>query len=124
MNVYTDPALLDVAGAMESLPSLPLSTGTQEGQIAISANGSDELPQSFLVPELVPATVKSCLLKAIADRIPTNEDCKKSTYPIAVSAYAVNEKSPLTSAVNRLLLVDRRRVELPTSALRTQVPKL
>ena len=25
MNVYTDPKLLDVAGAVESLPSLPLS---------------------------------------------------------------------------------------------------
>ena len=29
MNIYTDPKLLDVAGAMEVLPALPLGTGLQ-----------------------------------------------------------------------------------------------
>ena len=29
MNVYTDPKLLDVAGAVESLPALPLGAGPQ-----------------------------------------------------------------------------------------------
>ena len=27
MNIYTDPKLLDVAGAMEALPALPLGDG-------------------------------------------------------------------------------------------------
>jgi len=30
MNTYTDPRLLDVAGAVESLPSLPI--GPKDGQ--------------------------------------------------------------------------------------------
>jgi integrase len=32
MNVYTDPSLLDVAGALEALPKLPLSRAVQSGQ--------------------------------------------------------------------------------------------
>ena len=36
MNVYTDPKLLDVAGAMDALPALPLGDW--------SANGRHESP--------------------------------------------------------------------------------
>jgi hypothetical protein len=62
MNVYTDPKLLDVAGAVES----------------------------------------------------------RATEAVAVSACVVKRKDPLTTAVNESSGVERRRVELPTSALRTQ----
>ena len=42
MNVYTDPKLLDVAGAMEALPSLPL-VGTEASEaVALSATGTDD----------------------------------------------------------------------------------
>jgi hypothetical protein len=58
MNVYTDPKLLDVAGAVEALPALPLSAGPQKEQIAAKATGTDDLPPSALVPVLVPNTAE------------------------------------------------------------------
>ena len=39
MNVYTDPKLLDVAGAMEALPSLPLGDGPQTVEPSPKCNG-------------------------------------------------------------------------------------
>ena len=46
MNVYTDPKLLDVAGAMDSLPALPLGAGSQTESIAVNATGTDDLTLS------------------------------------------------------------------------------
>lgn len=50
MNTYTDPRLLDVAGAMDTLPSLPLDDGPAE---RAAATGTDP---GELVPMLVPTT--------------------------------------------------------------------
>jgi len=50
MNTYTDPRLLDVAGALDALPALPLTGGPHRERVR--ATGTD--PAS-LVPTLVPA---------------------------------------------------------------------
>jgi len=42
MNVYTDPRLLDVQGAMEALPALPLTGGTQSEAVTARATGTDD----------------------------------------------------------------------------------
>jgi integrase len=39
-NVYTDPKLLDVAGALDALPKLPLDAGPDSGQERARATGS------------------------------------------------------------------------------------
>ena len=65
MNVYTDPKLLDVAGAMEPLPSLPLGVGPQTENAALSATGTDDLTPSPLVPVLVPTSGKPGILQSI-----------------------------------------------------------
>jgi len=65
MNVYTDPKLLDVAGAMEALPSLSLSaipnvakaTGTDDFQLAPN-----------LAPNLAPTLGKSTIRQSIPDK--------------------------------------------------------
>lgn len=41
MNVYTDPALLDVRAALDALPALPL-TGKRQPQEAMQATGTDK----------------------------------------------------------------------------------
>src|SRR5581483_8317889 len=45
MNVYTDPKLLDVHGALDSLPNLPLNTNPRTErtamQAALKATGTD-----------------------------------------------------------------------------------
>src|SRR5205085_10047847 len=44
MNVYTDPKLLDVHGAMDSLPAMPLDGERQSIRHAVMATGTDDLP--------------------------------------------------------------------------------
>ena len=143
MNTYTDPKLLDVAGAMEALPALPLSV--QGGQVGVTivglrATGTENAvaeridartvrpnvtpmttvnsTTSPLVPVLVPTTGKTCILGSILDKVTAESGRNESTAAVAVSACAVNKKDPLTTAVNGSRSVERRRVELPTSALR------
>ena len=60
MNVYTDPRLLDVSGAVESLPSLPLSGGPQTERIAAKVTGTDDYRSSPLAPTLAPTFGKPC----------------------------------------------------------------
>ena len=120
MNTYTDPKLLDVAGAMESLPNLPLSAGTQRDRIAAKATGTEDSRLSPLVPTLVPTAGKQGLLWSTADKKTADQGATETANPFAVSSCPVKHKGPLTSAVNGPFQVDRRRVELPTSALRTQ----
>ena len=78
MNVYTDPKLLDVAGAMESLPALPLGDGRQTAAKVLSATGTDDLPTSPLAPTLAPTTGKTCTLQSILDKI-ASEARKRAT---------------------------------------------
>ena len=74
MNVYTDPKLLDVAGAVEALPALPLSAGPQTSANVLSATGTDDLTPSPLVPLLVPATAQSSPLQSIPDMLAMESD--------------------------------------------------
>src|SRR5207249_12319696 len=41
MNVYTDPKLLDVHGALDALPLLPLTEGPGSGREAVRATGTE-----------------------------------------------------------------------------------
>ncbi len=116
MNVYTDPKLLDVAGAMEALPALPLvdeKAGTLAAGYSLTADnilaatGTDDVGRRAgarplpLVPTLVPTTGKTCTLAAILDKITTNGGDGKKANTLAASAYPVNRKDPLTTLVNR-----------------------
>ena len=60
MNVYTDPRLLDVAGAMDVLPHLPLNDESYNShQKATGTEDASRLPdqlKSLLVPMLVPSS--------------------------------------------------------------------
>ena len=67
MNVYTDPQLLDVAGAVESLPDLPLEAGDKTGQE--KATGTDR-PAAPLAPTLAPTSDISCKSPSIPDNSP------------------------------------------------------
>ena len=100
MNVYTDPKLLDVAGAMEALPSLPLGNGRQTEAAAVSATGTDDSTPSPLVPTLVPTTGKPRVLQSIIGKIASESEENEEAGPVALSAYPVKRKDPLTTAVS------------------------
>jgi integrase len=54
MNVYTDPALLDVRGALDALPALPMPRETGDDREAIRATGTDGGAARTLAPLLAP----------------------------------------------------------------------
>jgi integrase len=56
MNVYTDPALLDVRGALDALPSLPLDGDQAEGEAARATGTDGDSRQGVcsLAPTLAP----------------------------------------------------------------------
>ena len=70
MNVYTDPKLLDVAGAMEALPALSLTAIADAGR----ATGTDDSTASQFAPGFAPATGKTTTLGSIPDKRARWED--------------------------------------------------
>jgi len=100
MNVYTDPKLLDIAGAMEALPALPLGAGPQREAIAASATGTDDLPTSPLAPTLAPTTGKTRTLQSIIGKIASEARKSAAMETVAVSACPVKQNNPLTTCVN------------------------
>lgn len=64
MNIYTDPQLLDVAGAMNALPSLPLDGDDRQ---RAKATGTHDGAESFLVPNLGPTPGNQGTQTATAD---------------------------------------------------------
>jgi integrase len=54
MNVYTDPRLLDVHGAVESLPTLPLDAGQSIMPKVAKATGTDDLLLRSVAPTVAP----------------------------------------------------------------------
>jgi len=64
MNIYTDPRLLDVAGALDALPSLPLGGGPDAERM--KATGTDA---ASLVPVLVPTPVNSKTNESSGDNV-------------------------------------------------------
>ena len=72
MNTYTDPKLLDVAGAMESLPTLPLGAEAAMFDLArnvLSATGTDDSTASPLAPTLAPTSAQRGQLQSIVGQI-------------------------------------------------------
>ena len=65
MNAYTDPKLLNVAGALDMLPALPLNDSSNtEYQKATGTNAVDSL-----APNLAPTTDKSSKFQSNPDKI-------------------------------------------------------
>jgi hypothetical protein len=72
MNVYTDPKLLDVHGALDALPTLALNASPQTEAQAMRATGKDgrgsgvasNHAQSFVAPDVAPTTGKLGLFES------------------------------------------------------------
>ena len=100
MNVYTDPKLLDVAGAMEALPALPLEAGTQTEAVSLSATGTDDSRACQLAPVLAPTTGKTSTLQSTIDKVASEAVRSRASATVAASACVVKRKDPLTIVVN------------------------
>jgi len=78
MSTYTDPRLLDVAGALDVLPSLPLGNGPHTQQA--KATGTEA---RTLVPLLVPTPGNRSTNRAIADKMERREGPHRISVSVA-----------------------------------------
>src|SRR5262249_45534304 len=70
MNVYTDPRLLDVRGALDVLPVLPLDGDKGERQ-HMQATGTDPQP---VAPTVAPTSGNSCTRESIPVKLAGGND--------------------------------------------------
>ena len=103
MSVYTDPKLLDVAGAMDALPSLPLDGRHTE---AIKATGTYDLSGSQFAPAFAPTADKQGVVVSFPVNLTITNQIKSESRTVAVSGCPVNAIDPLTTSVNGSNVVD------------------
>ena len=112
MNTYTDPKLLDVAGAMDALPALPLCGGSQAPSAVAAPAGVNDVSPSQLRPNLRPAADNPCQAESTADLTQSGKDASS----ISVSACTV----PFSAATNGDFQVPGGGIEPPASWLRAR----
>src|SRR5262249_19567114 len=99
MNVYTDPKLLDVRGALAALPALPLPGDLPEAE-ALRATGTDArltFECKPLAPTLAPTADDSGQLPTVPVCLHTGDPASS----LAVSGERVNGKGRLSVPDNR-----------------------
>jgi integrase len=106
MNVYTDPRLLDTAGALNALPAMPLDEPGRQAERATGTAGA-----RMVAPTVAPVTGKPRTTVAIPDKAIQNDAGRT----LAATGEAVKNNERLSTAV----LVEPRGIEPLTSALRT-----
>ncbi|MBL8815962.1 MAG: site-specific integrase [Planctomyces sp.] len=67
MNVYTDPRLLDIEGALDALPSLPLIDDPSPQRELMKATGTEGRRSDFVAPDVAPTSDVSSQNMAFAD---------------------------------------------------------
>src|SRR5262249_29779157 len=96
MTVYTDPKLLDVRGALDVLPALPLD-GT--GLEAARATGTDGGAGKF-APKFAPTRCKPVQTETTSDNLKGKNDDSKQAETAAVSGCPDKRRHPPTVAVS------------------------
>jgi len=102
MNVYTDPALLDVRGALDALPLLPLGGGHAEGD-ALQATGTEgDFRQGVCLVAPTVAPTPDNLVQPVAFPVISADDGRRGTDggSLAVTACGDKRKHPPTIPVS------------------------
>jgi len=122
MNTYTDPKLLDMAGALDALPALPLD-GMPADRQEQRATGTDDLRVSGLhplAPLLAPKSGQRGASGAFAVKMAADDGDDAGPATDAVNPWNVNGNNPLTFAVNGLMKVETSGIEPPTPGLQSR----
>jgi integrase len=99
-NVYTDPKLLDVQGALDALPSLPLGTGQSTRQERAQAATTGTYGGPFVAPAVAPTHDNGAETASFPDKMNTIGQTSNAADAIVVSLDADKRKGPLTIAVS------------------------
>jgi integrase len=102
MNVYTDPKLLDVGGALDALPPLPLPGDLPEGE-AVRATGTDGGAAQTVAPTVAPAVAPTADKQGPLVSLSGNPSSDGVPATLAASGCPVNEKGRLSSPDSRPL---------------------
>jgi len=116
MNIYTDPKLLDVQGAIDVLPELPLNNQPETERAAILATGTENRSPLRLsrtvAPTVAPKSDKGSKSGSTAVKMVDEDDDEDPSAPVAVSVVPDKRKDPLTTAVNESLKSGRQELNL------------
>jgi len=104
MNVYTDPRVLDVAGALDSLPALTLGGSSPERQRNVATGTDDqrtnqEIGLHQLAPVLAPNPDKRCISVATGDNWAKSSECTKERF--GPGKQSVSRENPSDADGNR-----------------------
>lgn len=100
MNVYTDPKLLDVQGALESLPALPLSSEPRFTTEVARATGTDDLRQNPFAPAFAPTPYNSSQKGSFPVKSTPEAKERIAQTRLDASSFPVKDKHPLPTADN------------------------
>jgi integrase len=109
MSVYTDPRLLDVRGALDVLPALPLDVdvtkqealrATVEGIPLPETHDPQRFPVQLVAPAVAPTSDNSVQSPSFSGKPSTLEPAFKEPKPVAVSSTPDKRKHPPTTAVS------------------------
>ena len=100
MNAYTDPKLLDVQGALESLPALPLDADRISMKTRLQATGTDAKSTSQFAPAFAPTADKSAQTQSIGDKTHTCKGKPAAALPLDVTSSPDKRNNPPTTAVD------------------------
>ncbi len=120
MNVYTDPRLLDLHQAVESLPGLSLETSLQTSRQR--ATGTFGAGEGAVAPAFAPTPDNSCKSESIA--VTTTGEMLTPTLRARTCEKAdfLEENSPFSACDNGLVVEPAAGVEPATPALRMRRP--
>ncbi len=99
MNVYTDPKLLDVRGALDTLPTLPLG-GDSSGREAAKATGTDPTVARTVAPVVAPTVAPTAYNRGQTLSLTGNPFNPDHPDTLAASGSPVKRNGPLTTPVS------------------------
>ena len=100
MNVYTDPKLLDVHGALDALPALSLDASPDSARMPAKATGTDDSRPRKFAPAFAPTTDDSCKSWSSAVKTAGDRQDKALATPQRATSDAVNRNESPTALVN------------------------
>ncbi len=121
MNVYTDPKLLDIHQAVESLPAMPLNPPewqTNRDAIAVNATGTNDSKPRRFAPAFAPTPDNSSKSLSNAVKAAVEIWPRSSSSVPSASGGAVKRNNPLSTTDNGLHGKPAAGVEPATPALR------
>ncbi|HJZ57475.1 MAG TPA: site-specific integrase [Gemmataceae bacterium] len=123
MGVYTDPRLLDVRGAVEKLPALPLPDGTNPSSANAARMTGTDGGRNSVTPDVTPTRCIGGRSGAVAVTEGSSDESPNAVGGDAGSACSVNEKPPVASRGTGGRRVGLTGFEPATSWSRSQLPQ-